>query len=176
MGKAKYVNIRKANKKAVFKSSAIVNFVPYLSLSKYINQLDNITDLHDNPAEGLKGCYRNPPQHILRLASFYLRVDSNRVDKLKIFTKCLFRKIRQQFFTFHFANKGDGAPGSGTSILVTFVNVGKRIASSKENFLLFGGNVDETSLPVINFFSKLIIDIKYLESQVFDILGKLSLN
>ena len=46
---------------------------------------------------------------------------------------------------------GDGAPGSGCAFLSPFLNVGKRIASSFENFLIFGANVEENS-PVVERF------------------------
>ena len=69
-------------------------------------------------------------------------------------------------FLFVLAIGGDGAPGSGTSIFVSFLNCGKRVASSSENFLLFGENVEENSEVVRNFISKLISDI---ESKVFEI-------
>ena len=47
---------------------------------------------------------------------------------------------------------GDGCPfgknESACSFLISFLNVGKRVASSNDNFLVFGGNVEETSLTV----------------------------
>ena len=59
---------------------------------------------------------------------------------------------------------GDGCPfgknESACSFLISFLNVGKRVASSSDNFLVFGGNVEETSLIVkkyINFVCKKII-------------------
>ena len=59
---------------------------------------------------------------------------------------------------------GDGCPfgknESACSFLISFLNVGKRVASSSDNFLVFGGNVEETSLTVkkyINFVCKKII-------------------
>ena len=44
------------------------------------------------------------------------------------------------------------------------------VASSFENFLIFGANVEENSLVVKRFVLKTIHDIKYLESKVFDIM------
>ena len=47
---------------------------------------------------------------------------------------------------------GDGCPfgknESACSFLISFLNVGKRVVSSSDNFLIFGGNVEETSLIV----------------------------
>ena len=44
------------------------------------------------------------------------------------------------------------------SIVVSFLNCGKRVASSLENFLLFGANLEEHSESMRNFISKLISD------------------
>lgn len=47
---------------------------------------------------------------------------------------------------------GDGCPfgknESASSFLISSLNVGKRVASKRDNFLVFGGNVEET-LPMI---------------------------
>ena len=64
---------------------------------------------------------------------------------------------------------GDGAPGTGTSFLVSFINSAIRIASSSENFLLFGANVAETATVVRRFVKDLFTDVQYLESQVFEV-------
>ena len=55
------------------------------------------------------------------------------------------------------------------TILVSFLNVGERLPSSKEQFLLFGGNVEENSDAVVKFLKILVKDLKYLESKVFEI-------
>ena len=55
------------------------------------------------------------------------------------------------------------------SFLVSFVNVHKRIARSSESYMIFGGNVEETSDTVRKYINKLLSDLKYLESQVFNI-------
>jgi len=47
----------------------------------------------------------------------------------------------------------------------------ERVASSSENFLLFGANVDETCSLVKAYFTKLVADITYLESKVHEISG-----
>ena len=80
------------------------------------------------------------------------------------------RKCKESFL-FVLSIGGDGAPGSGTAFLVSFLNCGKRIASSAENFLLFGANVDETSDLVKLYLKELVSDLHYLESKVFDING-----
>ena len=59
--------------------------------------------------------------------------------------------------------RGDGAPGTGMAILVSFLNVGKKLPGSKEQFLLFGGAVQANSEIVSNFFKILIKDVRFLE-------------
>ena len=72
-------------------------------------------------------------------------------------------------FLFGLAVGGDAAPIVGMSFLVSFVNVHKRIASSSESYMIFGGNVEETSDTVRKYINKLLSDLKNLESQVFNI-------
>ena len=70
---------------------------------------------------------------------------------------------------------GDGCPfgknESACSFLIRFLNVGKRVASSSDNILVFAGNVEETSLIVkkyINFVCKQIKDLKGCEkAEIF---------
>ena len=64
---------------------------------------------------------------------------------------------------------GDAVPGTGMAILVSFLNVGEGLPSSKEQFLLFGGDYEESSNVVYNFFKILIKDVRFLESKVFEI-------
>ena len=49
---------------------------------------------------------------------------------------------------FLFSIGGDEAPCSGTSFLVSFLNAGKRVCSSFDNFLIFGGNVKENGVII----------------------------
>ena len=65
---------------------------------------------------------------------------------------------------------GDGCPfgknENACSFLINFLNVGKRVASSSDNFLVFGANCDSESSPVV---------IRYVKSvckQIIDMKGK----
>ena len=73
------------------------------------------------------------------LAKFYLSENSK--ENLKGFAKST--------GTFQIALVGDGCPfgknESASSFLVRFLNVGRRVASSYDNFLIFGANCDESS-------------------------------
>ena len=55
-------------------------------------------------------------------------------------------------FLFAVAAGDDGTLGRGMSVLISFINVGERIASSAEQVLLFGAYVDENSDIVTIFF------------------------
>ena len=50
---------------------------------------------------------------------------------------------------------------------MSFLNVGKRVASSKENLLIFGGNVKEDGIMVKRYYTELLLQLQYLESKVF---------
>ena len=80
-----------------------------------------------------------------------------------------FPKKDEESLLFNLAVGGDGAPISGCVFLVSFINVGNRIASSSENFTIFGANVEENSMPVRNFMLKVLSDLRYLESKVFEV-------
>ena len=71
-------------------------------------------------------------------------------------------------FVFAVAIGGDRAPGIGVSVLVSFINVGKRLPCSKEQFLLLGGDVDEGSEVVQNYYKLLVKDSNYFGSKVFE--------
>ena len=174
MGKEKYRNIRKANRHAVFDKKSVPNFVPYSTLSKYISEVDigELFDISSELSSGLtegeigSGMYRSCDQYAQRLAAFYLHVDQYRTDKLKYFT---FPTKDPESKLFVMSLGGDGAPISGTIFLLSFLNVGIRIASSSENFTIFGANVSESSKLVRRYILKLLSDIKFLESKVFNI-------
>ena len=48
-------------------------------------------------------------------------------------------------FLFAIAVGSCGAPGIGMPVLISYINVGERIANSAEQFLTFGADVDENS-------------------------------
>ena len=94
--------------------------------------------------------YRGPVKFILRLSEFYLFVNEMRLDKLKSFEHFICKEASS--FLFAVAVGSDGLPGIGMSVLISSINVGERIASSAEKFLLFGADVDENSGIVTIFF------------------------
>ena len=169
MGKAKYVDVLRANRKA--SSQYVPNFIPYKKLAYLINhtEIGKLYDVNEllQGSEIEKGCYRQCDEYLVALAKFYLNVNEHRSDKLLEFGH--FPKKNQDSFLFACTFGGDGAPICGTSFLATFLNVGKRIPSSSETFLLFGSDAAEDSLVSRKFVTKAISDFMYLESKVFDV-------
>ena len=185
MGKRKYKSVRLAlsmNKKetvgngrsaiTVMPNCPIPKLLPYNKLVKEINQVSigNVYKLEEQfqgvmEDETTQGCFRKLIEYLPRLAKFYLRKD---------------RKETLQWFgktegTFLFAVGGDGCPfgknKSACSFLLSFINVGKRVASSNDNFIIFGGNCEETSLVVRKYCQFLCKEISEIEKKIFEIEG-----
>ena len=131
-------------------------------MSKEIESID-ICKLNKINGQEKIGLFRPPSEYILHLASFYLKVNVFREDKLKTFP-AIPKKV-PNLFLFALAIGGDGAPAVGMTILVSCLIVGERLPSSKEQFLLFGGNVEENLDTVDKFVSLLVKDLKYLETK-----------
>ena len=132
-------------------------------MSKEIESID-IGKLNKINGQEKIGLFRPPAEYILHLASFYMKVNVFREDKLKTFPAI--PKKDPDSFLFALAIGGDGAPAVGVTILVSFPNVRERLPGSKEQFLQFGGNVEENSDTVEKFLSLLVKD---LESKVFEV-------
>ena len=68
---------------------------------------------------------------------------------------------------------GDGAPfgkdDTACAWLISFLNLGRKVLSSNENYLLFGANCKEDCVPVRRFVQKLISDIDDLEKSTFQV-------
>ena len=67
---------------------------------------------------------------------------------------------------FLMAIGGDEAPAVGTSYLISFLNAGKRIANSAENFMLFGANVKEDGLVIENYVCNLVRENKHTRCYI----------
>ena len=168
MGKRKYLNTRKCNE-----DKQLPNYVPYKKLANFISSIDigTVTDAQEKFGANLDGddtgpgMYRPFDQYALRLVDFYLMVDRERHDKLLDFKTFKTKDPLSKLFVISIG--GDGAPISGTVFLASFINIGKRIASSAENFLIFGANVSEDAKLVQRYVLNLISDIKHLESKTF---------
>ena len=172
LGKRKYISIRKANR-----HKSVPNFLSYARLAKNIKDIDigEIYPIAGTLDEGVgeeetgQGFYRDVRKYAPRLAEFYLRVDKSRTDKLLSFDDEKFKKIDPSSTLFLLSIGGDEAPLSGTTFLLSFINSGRRICSSYDNFLIFGGNVKENGEVVRRYLKRLHDDIQYLESKLFEI-------
>ena len=116
--------------------------------------------------ENTSGCFRDLRAYLPRLATFYLNMQTRR-DALKWFG--------ETEGTFLVAFGGDGCPfgknETACSFLVSFLNAGKRVASTSDNFLVFGANCEETSRLVSRYVQSVYKQIHDLVGKVFEIHG-----
>ena len=100
--------------------------------------------------ENIYGAYRDLREYLPWLAKLYLQ--KNRKETLKWFG--------ETEGTFLVAFGGDGCPfgkhESACSFVISFLNVGRKVMSSNDNFIVFGANCQEKS-PVVK---------KYVNSAV----------
>ena len=186
MGKRKYLAVKvatsmKASKKMKRgrRAKTAITFMPncpvpklltYNNLISEIKKIDigHVYSVQETFSsfcnENTNGCYRDMREYLPRLASFYL---NTKQDALKWFG--------QTEGIFLVAFGGDGCPfgknESACSFLVSFLNVGKRVASSSDNFLVFGANVEETSAVVGKYVQHVCKQIIDLQGKVIEING-----
>ena len=101
-------------------------------------------------------------QYLLMLAKFYL--SKNIKESLKGLT--------ESTGTFQIALGGDGCPfgknESACSFLVSFLNVGRGVASSYDNFLIFGANCYESCSVTKKYVRSLLPQIAELERGEYE--------
>ena len=187
MGKRKYQAVRLAssmkvsNKKRGGRTG--INFLPncpipklitYNKLAHKIRSIDigkiyNIEEKFSDylDEDNIQGHCRDLIEYLPRLAKFYLQIQNTRKDALKWFG--------QTEGTMMVALGGDGCPfgknESACSFLVSFLNTGKRVASSSDNFLIFGANCQESSLVVRRYVQDMCYQMAYLEGKIIEIDG-----
>ena len=153
-------------------NTRIPKLLPYNKLSKKIKEIDigKIYSINETFSaciedENVNGCHRDLREYLPRLALHYLSLQEKSSGALKWFGKTE--------GTFLVAFGGDGCPfgksETACSFLVSFLNTGKRVASSSDNFLVFGGNVEENSLVVKKYAQYVYKQIADLEGKVFEI-------
>lgn len=126
---------------------------------KYQKTADDEDDFH--PA--VAGCYRDLESFLIKLAGLYLSIDSKRPGFLTWFG--------HEKGSFLVAIGADGAPfgkhNEATSWLLSFLNVGERVASCYENHLIFGANCPEEHPAVIEYGRQLRKDIEKIEQSSY---------
>jgi len=110
----------------------------------------------------VKGCYRPFENLLLKMADLYLFLDEQKSFLV------WFGQPKGKFCT---AIGADGAPfgreNEATSWLVSFLNVGERIASCNENMLLAGANCKEDH-PCMNAYAQLLRkEIEHVQKQSY---------
>ena len=117
--------------------------------------------------EKVNGCFRYLEDFLPSLASFYLTLEQLTEERLLWFNSPN---------TFQVVLGGDGAPfgkdESATCWAVSFLNRGKHILSSNENFLIFGANCSESSLPVKRYVKHLLQEMTVMEGKTYNLNGK----
>ena len=144
----------------------LVSEVQKTDIGKVCSVKEDFFSDNDND-DNVSGCYRDLREYLPRLAAFYLTMQNARKDALKWF--------EETEGTFLVAFGGDGCPfgknESACSFLISFLNVGKRVASSSDNFLVFGANIEESSIIVKRYVQSVCKQIADLEGNVFEING-----
>ena len=186
MGKRKYQSTRLAlsmksheNKRGKRTSVSICNgcklpkLLTYGKLVEHLKQIDvgTIHEIDQDFLEGLEiekvvnGAYRDLRQYLPVLAEFYLSKKTE--GSLKGFS--------ESSGTFQVALGGDGCPfgktESACSFLVSFMNDGRGVASSYNNFLIFGANCDESPPVVKKYVRSLLPQLSELERTEFEFKG-----
>ena len=95
----------------------------------------------------------------------FIRENYEEILESKLEKPCLKSTVFDMIFG------GDGAPAVGTVFLLGFVNVGKRIMSSKEAHLICGADVGEEDAIVAKYLERVKKDFDHLEAGVFIVEG-----
>ena len=149
----------------------------YKDLMSKVNSIDigellPVSDLLSNalaPEDRVDGKYRDLESLLLSLAKFYFDTDPYRKAEDKL------RWFGSEVGHFRVAVGGDGAPfgkwDESMSWLVSFLNVGPRVASPNDNFLLFGANCKETHEIVRQFCKILATNCAAIEQHTYNVCG-----
>ena len=154
-------------------SCRVPKILPYNKLIRFIKGIDlgTLYSVRDvlcaklEAKEKSDGCYRDLTEHLVRLASFYLSTLTD--EQIDWFGEPN---------TFQIAIGGDGAPygehEQSCAWLISFLNIGHRILSSDDNFLIFGSNCSEESAVVKTYISMISKQIVQIEQTTFSINSK----
>ena len=178
MGKKKYrsvyrslsmtTNPKKKNKTTRIQvmSCSLRRLAPYNKLIKFFNEVDIgalkcvresfCSDLE--PKDQVDGCYRNLTECLVRLVSFYLT--TLEADDFDWFGEPN---------TFQIAIGGDGAPigrfDQSCAWLISFLNVGHRVLSNQDNFLIFESNCSEQSIAAKRYIAMVAKEMEQIDLE-----------
>ena len=151
-------------------SCSLPRLVPYNKLIKFLNEVDigTLKSVRESfcsdlePEDQVHGCYRNLTECLVRLASFYLTT-------LKAEDFDWFGEPN----TFQIAIGGDGAPfgkfDQSCAWLISFLNVGHRVLSNEDNFLIFGSNCSEQSTAAKRYIAMVAKEMEQIEKGSFNV-------
>lgn len=190
ISKEKYKSVRqslcmKSNENSARRSSIkfsgvkvpkILTYEKVISFLKSV-EIGTVMDMKSEFCENLgedeqvEGAFRQLEEFLLELANLYIHVD-------KVLSKegsPFLHHFNEAPYNFKVAIGADGAPfgkdDEATAWLLSFINVGERIASQNENFLLAGANCSESHVVMKLYAKKLVSDIAYVESKKYTVAG-----
>ena len=146
--------------------------LPYNKLIDQVNSIDigKTVDVKEQfckdlvDCEKVSGCFWPLLQFLPLLGSFYLELEKETGKELLWFG---------EVNTFQVVLGGDGAPfgkeDTACAWLVSFLNRGKHVLISNENFMIFGANCSEDSVVVRRYVSYLLKEISVMEKQSYSI-------
>ncbi|XP_020910826.1 uncharacterized protein LOC110248623 [Exaiptasia diaphana] len=158
-----------------------VDFMPGVSIPRYVTydrlmsfikgiNMGDVYDLQDFAAKKGKspvhGVYRSLESLLLRLADMYLMLNDH--------SKFL-HWFNDQKGKFLVAIGADAAPfgkdETATAYLVSILNVLEGVQSCDHNYLLMGGNCDETHELMYEYTKHVVEEIKEIEAKEYDVHG-----
>ena len=121
--------------------------------------------------EQVEGAFRQLEEFLLELANFYIHID-------KVLCKdgsTFLHHFNEAPCNVKVAVGADGAPfgkdDEPTAWLLSFINVGERIASQNDDFLLAGANCSKSHVAMKLYAKRLFSDIAYAESKKYTVAG-----
>ena len=152
------------------------SLVEYGKLMKYVNAID-MGELKDFKAdfcttpedddENIEGAYKELGYLLPTMAELYLFLNIEGLIDIHWFG---------EQGKFEVSIGADGAPfgkdDEATAWLLSFANLGKRVSSAHDNFLLCRANASESCKPMQTYARKLVKDMAYIETKTFSVLEK----
>lgn len=147
----------------------VPKLLSYPKLMQFVNSINtgNVKEFSDfceylDDDNQVYGSSRDLEEMLLELGDMYVSLDKKTPFLLN---------FGEPLCHFRNALGADGAPfgkdDEATAWLLSFLDVGNRIASCNENFLFCGANCSESHPSMFKFAQKLISDAAYIEKQIY---------